>query len=81
MFTAVVLPEPGGEGRWCLCRYSPAVGATAETSFATRDLAVRALPELQRQFDAEAARPAPSLDPWEPRQIVFGFYSDADASC
>lgn len=79
VFTAVVLPEPGGEGRWCLCRYSPAVGATAETSYPTRELAVRALPALQRQFDADVT-PAPSIDPWEPRQIAFGFYTDADAS-
>lgn len=80
MFTAVALPDPEGRGRWCTCRYSPAVGATAEVSYPTRALAAAALPELQAQFDQEAAATkAPSSDPWEPRQIVFGFYTDEDA--
>lgn len=78
MFTAVVLPEPGGRGRWCLCRYAPAVGATAVTSYPSREAADRAQPKLQAEFDAQLLVKPPSIDVWEPRQIVFGFYDDKE---
>lgn len=79
MFQAVVLPDPEGGGRWCTCRYHPAVGATAEVSYLNRATAERARSKLQAVFDEATQAPTPSIDPWEPRQLALGFYTDEDA--
>jgi len=77
---AIVLPDPFTEGRFVLCRHVKGGYDTAVESHPCAESAERERKKLQARYDAQAERPhATPLDAWAPRQLVLGFYTDADA--
>lgn len=66
--------------RFLVCRAWPGCPDTVEVDCPTAESAQSHAWRLQTEYDRLNAAPIPSNDPWEPKQIAFGFYTDSDAS-
>lgn len=79
MITFRVIPDPFTEGRWLACRVAHGGWMTAESSHLTEQSANGERDRLLAAYVRSQTKAIPD-DPHLPRQLVLGFYTDADAN-